>query len=55
MSSAMASQSLCANVLRTGARRAGRAAPKRAMCVRAAASTDRVLPIDLRGTLRDGC
>ena len=52
MSSAMASQSLCANVLRTTTRRA-RTAPARAqrMTVRAAAG-DRTLPIDLRGTLR---
>jgi hypothetical protein len=46
----MASHSLAATVLRTGARRVG---PQRAqrLTVRAAA-TERTLPIDLRGTLR---
>jgi len=50
MSSAMATQQFAANVLRTGARKAGRAAPVRAnrMTVRAAASNGG-LPIDLRG------
>lgn len=50
MSSAMATQQFAANVLRTGARSAGRTAPVRAarMTVRAAASNGG-LPIDLRG------
>jgi hypothetical protein len=50
MSSAMATQQFAANVLRTGARKAGRSAPVRAnrMTVRAAASNGG-LPIDLRG------
>jgi hypothetical protein len=50
MSSAMATQQFAANVLRTGARKAGRSAPVRAtrMSVRAAASNGG-LPIDLRG------
>lgn len=50
MSSAMATQQFAANMLRTGARSAGRTAPVRAarMTVRAAASNGG-LPIDLRG------
>ena len=50
MSSAMATQQFAANVLRTGARKAGRSAPVRSnrMTVRAAASNGG-LPIDLRG------
>jgi hypothetical protein len=54
MSSAMATQQFAANVLRTGARKAGRTAPVRAnrMTVRAAASNGG-LPIDLRGALPD--
>ena len=55
MSSAMATQQFAANVLRTGARKAGRSAPVRAnrMTVRAA-QTDLTLPIDLRGTFPSG-